>query len=180
MPEALMEVTQVNRTFLRLVKADITDLDVDAFVFYAQHDLALGSGFGGAISVRGGPTVQKELAGLGPLDTGDAVITGAGKLKTRYIIHAVGPRFLEADTEAKLRATVRNSLRLADEKGIERLALPAMGAGYYGIAPDVCASVMIGVLGSHLKGESCLKEVVLCVLDTPQYNAFKAAMAVFE
>ena len=58
MPEAVLDDVQINRSIVRLIKGDITEVEVDAFVFYAQHDLALGSGFGGAISVRGGPSVQ--------------------------------------------------------------------------------------------------------------------------
>ena len=115
---------------VRLIRGDITELDVDAFVFYAQPDLALGSGFGTAISVRGGPSIQKELDELGPVETGQAVVTGAGKLKADFIVHAVGPRFQEEDTEGKLRTTVLNSLKAAEEKGVKRIALPAMGAGF--------------------------------------------------
>jgi O-acetyl-ADP-ribose deacetylase (regulator of RNase III) len=172
-----MEGLQLNRSTVQLVKDDITDLEIDAFVFYAQHDLALGSGFGGAIAVRGGQSVQKELEELGTLATGEVVVTDAGGLKAQYIIHAVGPRFQEEDIENKLSTTVLNSLELADEKGIERIAFPAMGAGYYGIPNDVCARVMMGVIADHLKGETGIKELVICVLDTGQYDAFKAAIA---
>ncbi|NQT11809.1 MAG: macro domain-containing protein, partial [Planctomycetes bacterium] len=142
MPQAVSEPIRINHCGVRLVRGDVTDLEVDAFVFYAQHDLALGSGFGTAISVRGGPAVQKELEGMGPVATGEAVASTAGNLKADFIIHAVGPRFREDDIEEKLRTTVRNSLKLAEEKEIRRIAFPAMGAGYYGIAPDVCARVM--------------------------------------
>lgn len=176
MTEAVREGLQINRTTIQLIKGDITDLEVDAFVFYAQHDLALGSGFGGAISVRGGPSIQKELDAMSPLQTGEAVVSGAGNLKARYIIHAVGPRFQEEDIERKLRTTVQNCLSLAEEREIERIAFPAMGAGYYGIPADLCARVMLDVIHTHLKGETCMREVLLCVLDTHQYNAFKAAL----
>ncbi|MGD2216688.1 MAG: macro domain-containing protein [Gemmatimonadales bacterium] len=173
MTKAVAEGLQVKQSVIRLVKDDITDLDVDAFVFYAQPDLVLGSGFGGAIAVRGGPSVQKELEKLAPVATGEAVISAAGKLKADYIIHAVGPRFQEEDTEAKLRTTVLNSLKRVEETRVERVAFPAMGAGYYGIPPHLCARVMLELIRSHLEGDACIKEVVICVLDTPQYNAFK-------
>ena len=136
MPEAVADETRINRTVLRLIKEDLTMLDVDAFVFYAANDLALGSGFGTAVSVRGGPTVQEELEKLAPVETGQAVVSAAGKLKAEHIIHAVGPKFQEGDTEGKLRTTMRNTLKRAEENGIKRLALPAMGAGYYMIPPD--------------------------------------------
>jgi len=165
---------QINQSVVRLIKDDVTDLDVDAFVFYAQSDLVLGTGFGGAIGVRGGPSVQKELDELAPVDIGEAVVSDAGKLKAKHVIHAVGPKFQEEDTEGKLRTTVLNSLRRAEDVGAERLAFPAMGAGYYGIPPDLCARVMLEVIKNHLEGETAIKEVIICVLDTDQKNAFKA------
>jgi O-acetyl-ADP-ribose deacetylase (regulator of RNase III) len=177
MPQALSEGIKINRSVIRLIKEDITVLDVDAFVFYAQSNLALGSGFGGAISVRGGPTVQKELETLGPVATGESVVSGAGNLKARYIIHAVGPKFQEADTEGKLRTTVINSLKRAEEKSIERIAFPAMGAGYYGIPSNLCARVMLEAIRNHLEGETCIREVIICVLDTPQYESFQAPLS---
>jgi O-acetyl-ADP-ribose deacetylase (regulator of RNase III) len=180
MPAATLERTRIGRTFIRLVKGDITDLAVDAFVFYAQPNLALGSGYGTAISVRGGPAVQSELQGMEPLATGQAVVTGGGKLKARYIIHAVGPRFQEEDTERKLQKTVRSALELADEKGAGRVAFPAMGAGYYGIPANVCARVMLGVFSEYLVGQTGIEEIVICVLDTPQYQAFESALAALK
>jgi O-acetyl-ADP-ribose deacetylase (regulator of RNase III) len=177
MPEAVSDDTRVNRTSLRLVKADLTDLDVDAFVFYARSDLALGSGYGTAISVRGGPTIQQELEQLAPVAAGESVVTAAGKLKARHIIHAVGPRFQEEDMEGKLRTTMRNTLARAEEQDIDRLAFPAMGAGYYGIAPELCARVMVEEVKRHVEGETGLEEVIICVLDSRQYTAFQDALA---
>lgn len=173
MSQAIADGTRLNNTVVRLLKEDITDIEIDAFVYYAQHDLQLGAGFGTAISARGGPSVQKELDGLGPLSTCDVVVTGAGNMKANFIIHAVGPRFQEDDIEGKLSTTMVNALQAAEGKGIERVAFPAMGAGYYGISPDVSARVMTEVLKEHLGGNICIKEVVICVLDTPQYNSFK-------
>ena len=177
MAEAVSEGTQVNRSVVRLIKDDITMLEVDAFVFYAEPGLALGSGFGTAITVRGGPTVQKELEGLAPVATGEAVVSAAGNLTAKHIIHAVGPRFQEEDLEAKLRTTMVNTLKRAEERQVKRLALPAMGAGYYGVPVEMCAKVMLEVLQSHLAGETGLEEVTICVLDTRQFDCFQAALA---
>ena len=177
MPESVSEGTQINRSVVRLLNADITELDVDAFVFYAQHDLAIGSGVGTAISVRGGPTIQKELEELAPLATCQALLSTAGNLKAEYIIHAVGPRFQEEDIEGKLRTTVANSLKLAEDNGVKRIAFPAMGAGYYGIAPDLCARVMLDVFQAHLAGEIGIEELIICVLDTRQYESFQAVLS---
>jgi O-acetyl-ADP-ribose deacetylase len=177
MLDTASEGVQISNSVVRLIKGDITDLEVDAFVFYAQPDLALGTGFGTAISLRGGQGVQKELDELAPLGACEAVVSGAGNLKAEHIIHAVGPRFQEEDTEEKLRTTMVNSLKCAEEKGIQRIAFPAMGAGYYGIPSDVCARIMLDVIAGHLKGETGIKELVICVLDTPQYESFEAPLA---
>ena len=178
MPEAVSDGIQVNRITIRLIKGDITDLEeIDAFVYYAQSDLALGSGYGTAISVRGGPTVQKELEALAPVATGEAVVTDGGKLKASHIIHAVGPKFQEEDTEGKLRTTMLNALARANENGIRRLAFPAMGAGYYGVAPELSAKVMFEVIRKHADGETSLEEIVICVLDSRQFKAFLGPLA---
>jgi O-acetyl-ADP-ribose deacetylase (regulator of RNase III) len=167
-------------TLIRLVKGDITELEVDGFVFYAQPDLSLGSGFGGMIAVRGGPSIQKELEELGPVPHLGAAVSGAGNLKAHHIIHAVGPKFREEDTEPKLLTTMENTLRLAEEIGLKTLAFPAMGAGYYGIPASVSATVMLKALENHLTGVTSLEEVVLCVLDAPQLNAFESAMKALQ
>lgn len=172
--------TVIRDSVVRLIRGDITELEVDAFVFYAQPDLALGSGFGGAIAVRGGPSVQKELNEMvarGPIATGEAVVSGAGKLKAKQIIHAVGPRFREAGTEDKLRQTVVSCLRRANEIGAVTLAFPLMGSGYYGIPAPLSARVMLEALQEHVQVAPDLSEILVCVFDTPQFIAFEAALA---
>jgi len=177
MAEAVSEQVQIHRSIVRLVRADITELDVDAFVFYAQPDLALGSGFGTAISVRGGPSIKEQLDRLDPVETGAAVVTGAGKLKAKCIIHAVGPRFNEADTAAKLRTTVLSALQAAEPKGVQRIALPPMGTGFYGIPLPLCARVMVAAIKSYLEGDTAIQEVVLCVMDQRELGPFEAQLA---
>ncbi len=177
MPEAVSEALRINNSSLRLIRGDITELEVDAFVYYAQHDLLLGSGFGGAITVRGGPGIQKELDELGPLRTTEAIVGDAGKLNATYIVHAVGPRFNEEDTESKLRTTVLNSLRAAEEKGAKRIALPAMGAGFYGIPLDLCSRVMLEAIKSYLAGQTAIEEVIICVGDKRELKPFESQLA---
>ena len=180
MTQAVSEGTQINNTVIRLTKEDITDLDIEAFVFYAENNLALGSGFGGAIGVRGGPSIQKELDELGPVETCEAIISSAGKLKAEHIVHAVGPKFREENIEQKLRMTMLNTLKVVEEKGIQRIAFPAMGAGYYGIPAPVSAKVMIDVIADHAKGDAGINEVVICLLDSNQYKAFSAALSALK
>lgn len=180
MPDAVAPAVQIGRSVVRLVRDDITELAVDAFVFYAQHDLQLGAGYGTAISARGGPAVQKELDEHDPLETCDVIASTAGDLKAELIIHAVGPRFQEEKTEQKLGKTVQNCLALAEQRAIETIAFPAMGAGYYGIPPEVCARVMLAEIGKHLRSVTGIREVILCVLDSRQHASFEAALAALD
>jgi len=168
------EEIQVNQSTIRLEKCDITELQTGAFVYYARPDLNLGSGFGTAISVRGGPSIQEELKSFGSIETGEAVATSGGKLKARFVIHAVGPRFGEEGTEAKLRKTILSSLRRAEEKEVEKIAFPPMGAGFYGVPLDTCARVMLEEIRGYLAGETRIKEVLICVLDSREYQPFQA------
>ncbi len=78
--------------------------------------------------------------------------------------------------EGKLRAAVRSSLKRAEEKGLRRIAFPAMGAGFYGVPLDLCARVMVETVREHLKAGGAIEEVVLCVLDSREYKPFKAQM----
>lgn len=167
---------KISSTQLRLVRGDITDTKVDAFVFYARPDLQLGSGYGTAITQRGGPGIKKELDAIGSAGTGEAVVTGGGELKAKYIIHAVGPRFNEEDEERKLREVMKASLKRAEEKGVETLAFPAMGTGFYGIPLDLCKKVMLDEITAYLSGKTDLKEVLIIVPDPREEGPFGEAI----
>jgi len=167
---------KINQCTVRLVKGDITDMEVEAFVFYAWPDLKLGSGFGNAIAMRGGPSIQKELEQIGSIDAGEAVVTAAGNMKAKYIIHAVGPRFQEVDTESKLRETIINVLKLAEEKGIVQIAFPPMGAGFYGIPLPLCAEIMVQTIRDYLENSTGLSEIIICSLDRIEYEPFQAKL----
>jgi O-acetyl-ADP-ribose deacetylase len=167
---------RVNQRVIRLVKGDIADLEIEAFVYYARPNLVLGSGFGTAISLRGGPQIKEELKKLGSIGTGEAVVTGAGTMKAKHIIHAVGPRFQEEDTEGKLRATVLSALMRAEEKKIKRLAFTAMGAGFYGVPLDLCARVCLAAVREYLESPTGLEEAVFCLNDFREYQPFQARL----
>ena len=172
MPDEL----KVNQSLISLMKGDLIVLNVDAIVYYARPDLALGSGFGGAIATKGGPKIQEELKKLGPVKTTEVAVTSGGNLKARYIVHAAGPRFQEEDLEDKLRDTMLNVLRKAEENKIQSLAFPAMGVGFYGIPLDLCAEVMLRTMKEYLKKESSLKEVIVCLRDSREYGPFQQKM----
>jgi O-acetyl-ADP-ribose deacetylase (regulator of RNase III) len=165
-----MEKKQIKNSTLSVIKADVTDTEIDAFVFYARNDLKLGSGFGNAIALRGGPSIRKELENLGPLKVTDVVVTTAGTMKAKHIIHACGPKFQEENTEQKLKTTIINVLKAAEANGIESIAFPPMGAGFYGVPLDASAKITIGTIAEYLSKGSEIKNVVVCANDTREYK----------
>ncbi|MHB8771205.1 MAG: macro domain-containing protein [Syntrophales bacterium] len=159
---------------IRLVVGFITDLqEIDGLVYYARPDLKLGAGFGTAISIQGGPKVQEELKKLGSVGITDVVVTGGGNLHARYILHAVGPQFQEEDSEGKLRATTVHTLRKAEEYKLHRIALPAMGAGFYGIPLETCARITLDAAREFLENAVELMEVVFCLRDVRELTVFQ-------
>jgi O-acetyl-ADP-ribose deacetylase (regulator of RNase III) len=163
----------INNSSLSVIKADVTDTEIDAFVFYARPDLKLGSGFGNAIALRGGPSIRKELENLGPLQVTDVVVTTAGSMKAKHIIHANGPRFQEENIEDKLKTTIIKVLKAAESNGIESIAFPPMGAGFYGVPLDVSARITIDTISTYLKNGTDISDVVICGNDSREYKSLE-------
>lgn len=172
----MIDELKVNQRLISLMKGDLTDLKVDAIVYYARPDLILSSGYGGAIAEKGGPIIQEELSHFVPISIGEAVVTSAGKMNARYIIHAVGPRFQEEELEEKLGKTIWNVLKIAEEKGIKSLAFPAMGVGFYGIPLNLCARVSLMTVRDYLHYRPAIEEVIFCLRDFWEYQAFQQQM----
>jgi O-acetyl-ADP-ribose deacetylase (regulator of RNase III) len=162
-----------NKT-IRLVRGDITDMEVEAFVFDITADCQLGSGYGGAIAQRGGKAIQEELNAIGTLPPGEAVVTTAGKMKAQQIIHTNGPKFREPAVDEKLKKATRSVLRKADENGITQLALPPIGTGLYQVPSDLCANVMVDTVVEHLNGKTSLEVVSFVALDSREYKPLQA------
>lgn len=167
-----MEAT-INGITLKLTQDDITDLDVDAIVNAANSELLLGSGVAGAIRRKGGPSIQQECLEIGWCDVGSAVITGAGQLPARFVIHAVGPRMGEGNERGKLASAVRSSLDLAEEHHLASIALPAISTGVFGFPLEACAQVMIRVaIDFTFEEPEYLQEIILCLYDEHAMEVF--------
>jgi len=141
--EVLREVRLGSGQRLCLVRGDMTEEAVDAIVNAANRHLAHGAGLAGAIVRKGGQVIQQESDRLAPVEVGGAAVTGAGALPARFVIHAVGPRWGEGDEDAKLRRAALSSLTLANERGFESIALPAISAGIFGFPVDRCAQILV-------------------------------------
>ena len=168
---------RVKDTELLLVTGDITEQDTDAIVNAANRELILGGGVAGAIRRKGGDSIQSECDQIGGTEVGGAVITGGGNLKARHVIHAVGPRMGEGDEDEKLGRATRNSLILADSKGLKSIAFPAISTGVFGFPAEGCARIMLEVTGDYLSGESRLRQVVFCLYDPVMLALFEKQLA---
>lgn len=166
-------IVTLDHTQLELVEGDLTDLEVDAIVNAANEQLQLGTGVAGAIRKKGGPSIQEECNRIGGTPVGTAVMTGAGHLKARQVIHAVGPRMGEGDEDKKLAAAVRSALALADRRGMKSIALPAISTGNFGFPIDRAARIMLTEVHRFLQGGTKLDRVVLCLHGEEAFGAFK-------
>ncbi len=169
---------KIGKTAVRLVSADLTERDVDAIVNAANSRLQHGGGVAGAIVRKGGRIIQEESDKIGYVPAGGAAITTGGKLKARYVIHAVGPRMGEGDEDNKLRAAIKSVLKLAAEKGMKSISIPAISAGIFGFPKNRCAGILVGETGAFLKGNAAtsLDLVEFCIFDQEAFGFFEAEM----
>ena len=156
-----------------LMQGDLTEMDVDAIVNAANNDLQLGGGVAGAIRRKGGEAIQRECNEIGSIPVGGAAITTAGKLKARYVIHAASMQLGGATTARTLRASTAHALRIASERGLQTIAFPAVGTGIAGFPVPECATIMLGEVISHLKGQTSLEKVYFVLFDEGTVKAFE-------
>ncbi len=129
-----------------IITGDLVEQNVDAIVNAANNDLVLGAGVAGAIRRRGGPGIQRECDAHGPIDVGEAAITGAGDLPAHHVIHAASMALGGRTTTRSLKSSMDHAFRLAHEHGVRTIAIPAVGTGIAGFPIDECARVMAGCL----------------------------------
>jgi O-acetyl-ADP-ribose deacetylase (regulator of RNase III) len=161
---------------ITLREGDITEEVVDAIVNAANSHLVLGAGVAGAIREKGGPAIQRECDDIGPIEVGDAVVTSAGELRARYVIHAAGMAPGGSASEETVRSSVRRSLELAAERGCHSIAVPAVGAGIGGFSAQRCAEALLAEARAHLDGDTCLEEVRFVLFGEPTYRVFEMAL----
>jgi O-acetyl-ADP-ribose deacetylase (regulator of RNase III) len=130
---------------IECVQGDITSQgDVDAVVNAANARLAPGGGVAGAIHRAAGPALAEEAVPLGPIEPGEAVITGAHGLPNRYVVHTLGPVYGQDRPEAELLARCyRDSLALAEDNGAGSIAFPAISTGIFGYPVEEAAEVAL-------------------------------------
>lgn len=158
---------------IALRKGDITEQETDAIVNAANNELWMGAGVAGAIKRAGGKVIEDEAVKQGPIPVGEAVVTRAGNLRARYVIHAaVMGRNLVTDA-AKITDGTKNSLLRAEELGLKSIAFPALGTGVGGFPYTDSARVMMRTVREHLAGDSGLEEVVFVLYGDEAYRGFQ-------
>ena len=164
---------KLHNTILILKRGDITEEDTHAIVNAANSHLQHGGGVAGAIVRKGGNIIQQESDKIGFVPVGSAAITIAGNLKTRFVIHAVGPRMGEGDEDEKLRNATFNSLRLADDEKLHTITFPAISTGIFGYPIDRCARIMLETIKNYCAGETSIQEIRFCLFDAAAMDVFR-------
>lgn len=167
---------------IEIVKGDITTMQVDAIVNAANTSLLGGGGVDGAIHRAGGPEIleqcRKIIAAQGGCSIGEAVITTAGKLSAKYVIHTVGPVWNGGSKgeEDLLANCYRNSLRLADEHNVQTIAFPAISTGVYRFPIDKATQIAVNECVRGLSKYDRLIKIFFVCFGIDVYNTYKTTL----
>jgi len=170
-------------TRIQIIMGDITQCNVDAIVNAANSSLMGGGGVDGAIHRAGGSAILEEcrkiVARQGGCKTGEAVITTAGKLPAKYVIHTVGPVWHGGDNDEAtlLRNCYINSLKLAVAHQCKTVAFPSISTGVYRFPKDKAAVIAVTAIINFLNNDKQIHKVILVCFDKENYRLLQAAMS---
>jgi O-acetyl-ADP-ribose deacetylase (regulator of RNase III) len=176
----------INGARLSILQGDITKQDTDAIVNAANSSLMGGGGVDGAIHRAGGAAILEEckqiVARQGRLPAGQAVITTAGNMKARHVIHTVGPIWRGGGSgEAELLASAyHESLKLAAENGLTSVSFPSISTGAYSYPLEEAAGIAVNTVATFLKESTSIKEVIFVLFDSRTLEAYAAAIEKIE
>ena len=164
-------------TTLELYQGDITTLQVDAIANAANSGLLGGGGVDGAIHRAGGPAIMAECRQLYPdgCPTGQAVVTTAGNLPAKIVVHAVGPVWHGGDhgEPELLRLAYANSLQRAEERGMASIAFPSISTGIYGYPIELACPIAVGAALDHVRKGNGLRRIVFCLFSGHDYVVYQ-------
>jgi O-acetyl-ADP-ribose deacetylase (regulator of RNase III) len=162
---------------IELWNGDICDLEVDAIVNAAHPSLWMATGVGGALKRAGGDEIEFAAVRQGPVQVGGAVVTTAGMLAARMVIHAVSIDRDRRTSAASIEAAVRSVMALAREEGARSIAFPALGTGVGGFPIEEAARTMIATVRDELERSPQVEEIVFALRGGSAYQAFETALA---
>jgi O-acetyl-ADP-ribose deacetylase len=162
----------VGHNIIEILQGNITEQETIAVVNAANNFLWMGSGVAGAIKRAGGEIIEREAMAQAPIEIGSAVITSAGKLKSKFVIHAAAMgQDLHTDS-VKVQLATKNSLQLAEKNNIQSISFPAIGTGVGGFSIFQCANTMITEVISFLQTAKQLHLVRFVLYDKEAFDAF--------
>ena len=168
---------QIGAATLRLIEADITTIHADAIVNAANSALAGGGGVDGAIHRAGGPSIMEACRRIGGCAPGSAVITPAGNLPARFVIHAVAPIYRGSTNDAQiLRGAYDSALQLAQEHRLESIAFPSLGTGAYGYPIEDAARIALTTVLAHMRETTLLREVIFALFSSRDRDVYAGAL----
>jgi len=174
-----MKRVKIEDCVIELIQGDITEQDTEAIVNAANEKLIPGGGVDGAIHRKGGPSILEELKSKYTYcPTGQAVITGAGNLKAKYVIHAVGPIYKDGKSGESelLESAYKNSLLKALEFNINSISFPALSTGAYGYPLEDAAKVALKTVIEFLKSYQKPKLVRFVLWGEQSYKIFEKVL----
>jgi len=166
---------------IKVVKGDITEMEVDGIVNAANSGLRGGGGVDGAIHSAGGKEIMKEckeiIEDIGELETGKAVHTTAGKLPAKYVIHTVGPVYSKSESrQHQLEKCYKNSLDLAKELNCHSIAFPNISTGIYGYPKKEAAEISYTTCKRWLENSNYKMKIHLVCFDDENYDLMQEVM----
>ena len=165
---------KIDSTVIALVLGDITVEETDAIVNAANSGLRGGGGVDGAIHRAGGPSIMEECRKIGSCPTGQAIVTGGGTLKARYVIHTVGPVYRGGSRkEAELlKSAYLESLNRVTEKGLKSVSFPAISAGVYGYPLEEAARIALTIAIDYVKNHQGIELIRFVLFSHDIYDVF--------
>jgi O-acetyl-ADP-ribose deacetylase len=163
-------------TRIELWNGDICDLEVDAIVNAASSSLWMATGVGGALKRAGGDEIEFAAVRQGPVPIGGAVVTGAGRLAARHVIHAVSIDHARRTSAEAIEAAVRSAMSRARELDVRSIAFPALGTGVGGFPLQHAARTTVDTIRDELASSPGLEHVILALRGAAAYRAFSEAL----
>lgn len=152
---------RLGEVLVKTYMGDITQLAVDVIANAANSDLWMGSGVAGAIKERGGEEIERKAISMGPIRPGEAVMTTAGSLQSKYVMHCAGMPPGGRATYWKVLSSVQAALNIASENNLRSIAFPAIGAGVGGLGEEQSAKAIADGIYHYAQSPGSVKEITL-------------------